>query len=353
MPLLNDPPFRNDVFISYAHGEGLLRDWTVAFKKNLQLYLRDFVDGMEDVEIFIDDKLDRGGDLTPQLKKEVEASGLLIAVMSKRYLKSEWCQDELEWFQNRMVHHKDEVASVLVVKCQPTADVLWPAALRDDRGHKHLGFLFYDKAQAEVDGAAPPFGLGAEKPTGEYIPALNTLAISVRKKLLQIKAHQEKTQHDEKQSYRTKLQRMPNIFLPKPTGETSVWQDVRDNLEKIGCGVFSGEAVEGPKDLRAINSAKHSRQKELESDVDAACIIASGENTTNDLISAADDLKLINASIPRGLIGTEMSGNGPGQEDNPLLKLLNFETIKINGSDWISGIFSWLEMHYELDAQQL
>ena len=36
--------------------------------------------------------------LAEELKERPSACGLLIIVMSKRYPKSDWCKDELEWF---------------------------------------------------------------------------------------------------------------------------------------------------------------------------------------------------------------------------------------------------------------
>jgi len=90
------------------------------------------------VSIWMDPALDGNRPLREGLKAEIEQSALLLVVMSKFYLESSWCGEELKWFSN----HADSKDRVFVVKAFNTPIDQWPVALKPD-GQPLLGFTFY------------------------------------------------------------------------------------------------------------------------------------------------------------------------------------------------------------------
>ena len=101
MPYLN-PPLIHDVFVSYAHGTKHLKKWSQQLADELKEDILGFHGEFDDLEIFIDTNLDPAMPLTDQLEDSVRASGLLLVVMSARYLESSWVKDELQWFEDEI-----------------------------------------------------------------------------------------------------------------------------------------------------------------------------------------------------------------------------------------------------------
>ena len=94
--------FEPDLFISYAHlDDQPLMDgqtgWISTFHKVLAIRLA-MLRG-EEPRIWRDDSRLQGNDfLTPAIMKALAESQLLVSVLSPRYLKSEWCMQELANF---------------------------------------------------------------------------------------------------------------------------------------------------------------------------------------------------------------------------------------------------------------
>ena len=150
MPYLRG--FTRDVFVSYAHGpepfagfSGMRTDfiskWTRSFVDDLSSQLDIFLgtkDQKRRVSIWMDPALDGNRPLHEGLKAEIDQSALLLVVMSKFYLESSWCGEELKWFSN----HADSKDRIFVVKAFNTPIDQWPVALKPD-GQPLLGFTFY------------------------------------------------------------------------------------------------------------------------------------------------------------------------------------------------------------------
>ena len=49
-----------------------------------------------------------------------------MIVMSKRYLKSSWCKDELDWFQSQVEARAGGSGRVFVLRAQKTDESRWP-----------------------------------------------------------------------------------------------------------------------------------------------------------------------------------------------------------------------------------
>jgi hypothetical protein len=143
------PNFDPDIFVSYSHGDPYegrapLRDWTQALIRRLLDQLRSLETEFKELHLWMDPEIDPTTELTDELRKMASASGLLMIVMSKHYLGSTWCRDEIEWFRRQIEARPGESGRVFVLRAQETETSLWPDFLRDERGHGMQGFFFYD-----------------------------------------------------------------------------------------------------------------------------------------------------------------------------------------------------------------
>ena len=104
--------------------------------------------------------------------------------MSKRYLGSAWCKDELDWFRKQF---QDHAGRVFVLRAQATDVALWPDFLRDERGHAMTGFAFHDPATG--------FPLGWEnlrEPGPDFIRELGRLQIVLTRRLRDLRERAER-----------------------------------------------------------------------------------------------------------------------------------------------------------------
>ena len=60
----------------------------------------------------MDPEIDPTAHLTDD-KGKASACGVLMIVMSERYLRSSWCRDELEWFRKQIEDRAGEAAECL------------------------------------------------------------------------------------------------------------------------------------------------------------------------------------------------------------------------------------------------
>ena len=153
------PHFEYDIFMSYSHGAvpGIenppLKRWSQAFIDRLKADILSTRNDFDSLDIFDDRDADRTTGLSDQLKNIVEQSGLLLIVMSPRYLGSSWCTDELDWFVEQFAHRHKGSGRVFIVRSISTDEERWPEVLKDSRGHSDLGFRFHPATNE--DGTTP------------------------------------------------------------------------------------------------------------------------------------------------------------------------------------------------------
>jgi hypothetical protein len=186
------PHFDFDVFVSYSHGDprgtrdAPLRGWTRALVSRLESQILSLDTEFDDLKIWIDAEIDPTAHLTDELRSKVGSSGILMIVMSKRYLASSWCRDELGWFGAQIRDRSADQGRVFVLRIQPTDSNAWPEFLRDERGHGLPGFEFFDH-----DGI--PFGwpdLGETNTA--FKKELCRLQIALTKRLRELRDRAEK-----------------------------------------------------------------------------------------------------------------------------------------------------------------
>lgn len=99
------PGYDHDVFISYAHvdneplGLGIETGWVSCLKQQLQKLVDKQLGRKSAAKIWMDlDDLAGNDSVTPTLDGAVQKTATLIVILSKGYLKSEWCQKEVRGF---------------------------------------------------------------------------------------------------------------------------------------------------------------------------------------------------------------------------------------------------------------
>jgi hypothetical protein len=160
MSFLGDP-FKHDLFVSYSHGdfdrsgESNLKKWSKAFVSELEGELRQHPK-FGQLRIFRDQdhRPDQGLDpmmaLTPQLREEIRAAGLLTVLMSPHYLRSKWCAHERDWWLECQEKHGLTLDGRLAIaRIWPTTEEPWPEEFMDERGEPLVGFTFYDLKMAD------------------------------------------------------------------------------------------------------------------------------------------------------------------------------------------------------------
>jgi len=244
MPFLA-PHFDPDVFVSYSHGDPLggrapLRDWTRALVRRLNDRLHALETEFDGLDIWMDPEIDPTAYLTPELRLKASACGVLMIVMSKRYLKSSWCGDERDWFQKQFEGRAGNVGRVFVIRAQETDVNRWPDFLRDERGHAMPGFTFHDPD----DGA--PLSFELREPNDDYFKALGRLQTWLVKRLRELRENAAKHSRNEAAANVPARPAGPRlIFLHAPPESESARADVNAALKMDGIVPLTAPASAG------------------------------------------------------------------------------------------------------------
>jgi TIR domain len=142
----------HDIFLSYAHGNPVLREWSLRVEGLLRDSLGILLGDRDNLlSIFTDKDALQGNDfLTPQLKTAVESSAALVIILTRHYVKSPWCQGEVKWFT---AIAKNVAEGIFVIRAQPVLAADWPAPLKQN-GEPILGYTFCDDREDAL-----PYGI--------------------------------------------------------------------------------------------------------------------------------------------------------------------------------------------------
>lgn len=184
-----EPYFDYDVFVSYSWGDpsgtgaSPLKRWTEALVDKLIAEIQAVDTEFDRLHFWIDRQLDPTAPLTKELRNTVRTSGILLIVMSPRYLSSGWCKDELEWFREQIQQRSSDQGRVFVIRALATKDGDWPDFLRDERGNSLVGFHFHDPT------TKMPYGWG-NIDDRDVAPKLWTLQTALTKRLRELRERQ-------------------------------------------------------------------------------------------------------------------------------------------------------------------
>ncbi len=188
------PYFEYDAFVSYSHGirsgdvDAPLKDWTLDLIRKLETDIRLVDTEFDDLHIWRDEQIDPTIQLTDELRAKVSHSGILMIMMSPRYLASTWCRDELEWFKQQVEDRTRDHGRVFVIRALQTDQTRWPDFLRDSRGHPLPGFQFHDSQDSSM-----PYGWrGADTHRDRYVQELGRLQTALMRRLRELRINAER-----------------------------------------------------------------------------------------------------------------------------------------------------------------
>ncbi|MCB1909660.1 MAG: toll/interleukin-1 receptor domain-containing protein [Rhodocyclaceae bacterium] len=244
-------PFRHDLFVSYSHGDdgsghGLLQPWSAAFCDALKTELRVDRRFREALSVFLDSEFRPGqgvdpmSGLNPQLQASVEATALLVVLMSPDYLASRWCAQERDWW-----HARQEALGlpaegrVAVVRIWPTPAEDWPVSLCDAQGDPLLGFPFHD----DEAGAARPLGWTDQYDNfgPAFKKAMVGLAGRLSAKLDELKEQVESLHRESQEAARLQGDQGQTIYLHGRLDPERHWERAAMILADSGYAVLPGD----------------------------------------------------------------------------------------------------------------
>ncbi len=149
-----------DVFVSYAHVDDLPdregeSGWVSQLTKQLEVRLLKRFG--EKVEVWRDPQLRRAERFDPVIERAVRGAGVMVCLLSNRYLKSGYCQQEIAWFREQAGPHglavgdSLRVLPLLLYNIRPEQ---WPEVCQGT-----LGFNFF---AAEDDEFGEPLAPASE-----------------------------------------------------------------------------------------------------------------------------------------------------------------------------------------------
>jgi len=95
------PGFENDIFISYSHVDDQ-DGWVEVFQKQLEMELSRQIGVMRVARVWRDKRRLEGNHLFDKtIQDAINSSALFVALLSKGYLKSDYCRKELSWFHEK------------------------------------------------------------------------------------------------------------------------------------------------------------------------------------------------------------------------------------------------------------
>ncbi|UCH96127.1 MAG: toll/interleukin-1 receptor domain-containing protein [Candidatus Aminicenantes bacterium] len=89
--------FENDVFISYSHRDNLAPRWVDHFHDALLAALKRKL-GDDHAVVWRDQELDANSLFNQKIKRMIDSSAVFLVLLSRNYLKSQYCMKELDWF---------------------------------------------------------------------------------------------------------------------------------------------------------------------------------------------------------------------------------------------------------------
>ena len=178
--------FDHDVFISYAHFDNVPdregdKGWVEQFAQQLSIRLLKRFG--EPVDIWRDPALKRSQLFDRVIEKAVQGSGVMISLITNRYLHSEYCQQEIKWFCDKaaqepgglIVDNYVRVFPVLLYNIPPES---WPEAC-----HGALAFPFHDAS-------GPEFGEPLNPDSDAFSKQLRSLVDELYALLTRLKQHE-------------------------------------------------------------------------------------------------------------------------------------------------------------------
>lgn len=181
------PQFKNDLFISYRHASNEAHDkWIDTFCEELRARLVELVG---EVEIWRDkDEIRAGDQWRPEIVAALDTAAIFLAIISKTYLDSDVCRNELDRF---LGHAKNEASTrqriVPIFKQPPKSDQDFPQELGELHHHEFFQWdppgsnRFQEFGPGKGDAAARQYWETFERLAQDLMDQLETLKGNARK----------------------------------------------------------------------------------------------------------------------------------------------------------------------------
>jgi len=340
------PHFDPDVFVSYSHGDPLgeggspLKNWTHAVIRSLQKDILALETEFDDLKVWFDREMDPTTHLTEETRATVSASGVLLIVMTKRYLGSSWCRDELEWFQKQIHDRAADSGRVFVLRAQQTDESQWPEFLRDERGRPMLGFSFYDPANGY------PLGWpDLSDVTSDFARELRRLETALIKRLRELRERKARRAEAEAEAARAAPQPAAGarrIYLHVPPDSEPTRADIGRTLNGEGILPVTAQASAG-KDLSSWQrDAKVRIEAAKRCDALALLRVDDSERFVGDLFEiGVDECGRIATARGAPMPCAVLDKTGEGLPVD--VSAFNIEHFDVNRESWHGAFREWLD----------
>jgi hypothetical protein len=344
------PHFEYDAFVSYSHGvrqgdKAPLRDWTLNLIRDLELSIRSIDTEFDNLHIWRDKQIDPTIFLTDELRAKVQGSGILMIVMSPRYLASAWCKDELEWFKGQVQDRTRDHGRIFVIRAVATDEKAWPEFLRDSRGHALLGFQFHTDSQFHADSV--PFNWMDTKEHNEpYVRELLRLQTALIKRLRELSANAQRRIKVQPPASTAPANGPRRIYLHARPEHASISQEVKLALKEDGIDALSILADPG-RDL--ADFARESRARiEAAKRCDAMALLRADDHEAfiGDLLEiGVDERQRIQSSRDAPLPCAVLDRSG---QVLPIdVTSSGIERFDLEQKDWRGQFRGWLNRAHE------
>lgn len=343
-------PFQHDIFVSYAWGDPKgkgttpLQEWSRWLIDHLEAQIRSPWPEFDPLAIFIDEKLDPTLALTQELREKVQAAGLLLIIMSERWLASSWCKHEIEWFRQQVTNRGGINGSVVVVRAFATDSKLWPDCLKDERGHGLVGICFHP-----LPGGAGvfPYGWGQKKPaSSEYWAAMEQLVTTVINRLKALKAL-ETLRKEQMAQPAAAVPEKPRLYLHAAIGQAEAWTSARQRLENAGFEIEPAQLTAVGSSLLDVRRAQRDRLAKL-----AAChgLLVLRADPAGDIaadieVCQADraDVEAGGRRLPCAVLDT--AGGAIPEPSAAAIEAFAIDVLPATGPDWLlpATVRGWLD----------
>ncbi len=251
--------FEDDVFISYAHvdNETLAAGqdgWISLLHERLRKRLRQLLG--EEVKIWRDLKLQGNDEFADTLVIRVSKAGVLLSVLSPRYIKSDWCRKELSHFCQEARHgvgltinNKSRVFKVVKTHI--------PRERHPQELSGSLGYEFYE--YDEATGRAKEFG--ADLDDRRYWDKFEDLAQDISQQIINLRSLSSaanpaaKTSASGSNGHTANGHEKAVIYLAETTADLTLERDrVRRELSQFGYQVVPDKELplQGPKLIETV-----------------------------------------------------------------------------------------------------
>jgi hypothetical protein len=344
-------PFTQDLFVSYSHGSDadgkpFLADWSSAFAKALDTELRYKQPFRDALRMFLDldHRPDRGVDptlpLTEQLRAQISNAAMLLVLMSPDYLRSNWCKDEREWWQqsqtgHALAHDDGRMVIVHTARCDDLPDQF--KAL--------TGIPFH----ADIEGENRPLGwIEFPGPYGQdFRRGILRIVTSIKVALERTKADLDARNVAKADVAKLAQESGQTIYLHARL-DNPLWKEATAALNDQGLAVVPGEPEQLDADPK-VQQKRRAGRIELMSECDALLLLGSDDGLAldADLVTIGKhDRQSARARSNRMLPCCVLNTVGGAVATDVRLRTarnLQADWLDATQKTWAAGVVQWLK----------